>query len=157
MISAPAAVGSHVADVDTPALLIDLDALDLDETVPLAGQQQVELLGEQLVVVVEVVAEQRERLHERAAPHHDLRAPVREQVDGREVLEDADRVVGAENGDRARQPDAPGLGGNRGEHDRGELGAQIASSARRTYESAAAGFRGRGGPRARGGRGPRCR
>jgi 3-hydroxy-D-aspartate aldolase len=28
MISAPAAVGSHVSDVDTPALLIDLDALE---------------------------------------------------------------------------------------------------------------------------------
>src|SRR5215207_4223246 len=28
MISAPAAIGSHASDVDTPALLIDLDALE---------------------------------------------------------------------------------------------------------------------------------
>src|SRR3712207_2618645 len=51
-------------------------------------QEQVQLLGEQLVVVVERVAEQRERLDERPAPGHDLRAAVREQVDGRVLLED---------------------------------------------------------------------
>ena len=37
-------------------------------------EQQFELLGEQFVVVVEVVAEQRKRLDERAAPRHDLGA-----------------------------------------------------------------------------------
>ena len=60
-------------------------------------QQQVELLGEQLVVVVEVVAEQRERLGERAAPGHDLGAPAGEQVDGGEVLEHAHGVVRADS------------------------------------------------------------
>jgi hypothetical protein len=35
-------------------------------------KQEIELLGEQLVVVVEVEAEQREGLDERAAPSHDL-------------------------------------------------------------------------------------
>ena len=34
-----------------------------------------------------------------------------------EVLEDAHRVVGAEHGDRARQPDALGARGDRREHD----------------------------------------
>ena len=60
-------------------------------------QQQLELLDEQLVVVGEVVAEERERLDERAAPGHDLGAPAGEQVERREVLEHAHRVVGAEH------------------------------------------------------------
>ena len=82
-------------------------------------QQQLELLGEQLVVVVEVVAEERERLGERAAPGPDLRAAAREVVDGRELLEDAHGVVGAQHGDRAREADPLGLRGGRREHDGG--------------------------------------
>ena len=76
-------------------------------------QQQLELLGEELVVVVEVVAEEREGLDERAAPGHDLRAPVAQQVQGRELLEHADGVVRAQDAHRAGQPDvlrAPGGG-----------------------------------------------
>src|SRR5215207_6631132 len=57
-------------------------------------QQQLELLGEQLVVVVQVVTEQRKRLDERAAAGHDLRATVRDEVERGEVLEDAYGVVG---------------------------------------------------------------
>src|SRR5882672_12069519 len=68
-------------------------------------QQQPELLLEELVVVVEVVPEERERLDERAAPGHDLRAAVRDQVDLGELLEHAHRIVRAEDGDGARQPD----------------------------------------------------
>ena len=60
-------------------------------------EQQVELLGEELVVVVEVVAEEREGLDERAAAGHDLGAPAGEQVERREVLEDAHGVVRAEH------------------------------------------------------------
>ena len=58
-------------------------------------QQQLELLGEQRVVVVEVVAEEREGLDERAAPGHDLGAPAGQQVERGELLVDADRIVGA--------------------------------------------------------------
>ena len=54
-------------------------------------QQQLELFGEQRVVVAEVVAEQREGFDERAAPRHDLGATARQQVEGGELLEDADR------------------------------------------------------------------
>ena len=71
-------------------------------------QQQVELLGVELVVVVEVVAEEREGLDERAAPGHDLRAPARQQVDLGELLEDAHRIVGAQHRDRAREADPLG-------------------------------------------------
>ena len=88
-------------------------------------QQQLELLGEELVVVVEVVAEERERLDERAAPGHDLGAPAREQVERREVLEDAHRVVGAEHGDRARQPDALRALGGGAEHDGGRRDGEV--------------------------------
>ena len=80
-------------------------------------EQQLELLGEQLVVVVEVVAEQRERLGERAAAGHDLGASAREQVDLGELLEDPHRIVGAEHGDRAREPDPLGPHRDRGQHD----------------------------------------
>jgi hypothetical protein len=68
-------------------------------------QEQLELFGEQLVVVAQVVAEKRERLDERASAGHDLRATVRDQVERGEVLEDAHGVVGAQNRDRARQAD----------------------------------------------------
>ena len=97
-------------------------------------EQQLELLGEQLVVVVEVVAEQRERLDERAAAGHDLGAAAGEQVERREVLEHADGVVGAEHGDGARQADALGArGAAASEHDgrRGdrEVGAVVLADA----------------------------
>ena len=69
-------------------------------------QQQLELLGEQLVVVVEVVAEQREGLDERAASGHDLGPAARDEIDMGELLKDSDRVVGAEYGDRARESDS---------------------------------------------------
>ena len=81
-------------------------------------EQQLELLGEQLVVVVEVVAEQGEGLDERAAPGHDLGAPARQQVDLGELLKDAHRVIGAEYGHRARQADPLGLHRDRRQHHR---------------------------------------
>ena len=80
-------------------------------------EQQVELLGVELVVVLEVVAEEREGLDERAAAGHDLGAAAREQVDLGEVLEDTDRIVGAEHGDGAREADALGGDGRRGQRD----------------------------------------
>src|SRR3954462_8211779 len=96
-------------------------------------EQQLELLGEELVVVLQVVAEQREALDERAAPGHDLGPAAGEQVERREVLEDADGVVGAEDADGARQPDALGPRGRSRQHDRGrgdrELGAMMLADA----------------------------
>jgi hypothetical protein len=81
-------------------------------------EQEAELLGEELVVVVEVLAEQREGLDERAASGHDLGTTAGQEVDGGEVLEDADRVGRAQDGDRARQPDALRADGGGGECDR---------------------------------------
>jgi len=97
------------------------------------GQQQLEVLGEEVVVVVERITEKRERLDERASARHDLGPAAREQVEGREVLEDTDRIVGAEHGDRAREADRGRSFGRRGEHDsRGgdsELGPVVLADA----------------------------
>ncbi len=92
-------------------------------------QQPHELLLEEPVVVGEVVAEERERLDERATSDHDLGTAAREQVDGRKLLEDADRIVGAEHVDCAREPDPlrPHRGSRedgRGGRD-GEVGAVV--------------------------------
>ena len=88
-----------------------------------------ELPFEQLVVVAEVVPEQRERLDERAAADHDLRSAFRDEVDGRELLEHADRVVRAEDGHGAREPDPrrPRRGGCQHHRRRrhGELGPVV--------------------------------
>src|SRR5205085_585083 len=88
-------------------------------------EQPEELLLEEAVVVAELVAEERERLDERAAAGHDLRPAVREQVDGRELLVDADRVVGAEDADGARQADALRARGRGGEDDRGRGDGEV--------------------------------
>jgi len=80
-------------------------------------QEELELFFEELVVIRQVVAEQRERLRERAAARHDLGAAVRDEVEGREILEDTHRIVRADDADRARQADALGARGRGSEHD----------------------------------------
>src|SRR2546430_17596505 len=45
-----------------------------------------------------------------AAPRHDLRASTRDEVERGEVLEDPDRIVGAQHAHRARVPDLRGAG-----------------------------------------------
>jgi hypothetical protein len=91
--------------------------------------EQVDLLVEEHLVVTQVVAEERKRLGEGAAPEDHLGAPVRQRVDGREALEDADRVVGAEHGHPGGQVDARGLRRDPGEYRLGgrdrELGAVV--------------------------------
>ena len=71
-------------------------------------QQQVELLGEERVVVFEVETEERERLDERAAAGDDFGAAVGDEVERGEFLEDADWIGGAEDGDGAGKADAFG-------------------------------------------------
>jgi hypothetical protein len=96
-------------------------------------EQEVELLGEQLVVVLEVMAEEGEGLDERPPAGHDLGPTARHQVDGREVLEDADGVRGAQHGHRAREPDALRAHRGRPQHHRrgrdGEVGAVVLADA----------------------------
>jgi hypothetical protein len=92
-------------------------------------QQQVQFLGEQRVVVGGVVAEQRERLDERAAAGDDLRTAAADQVQAGEVLVHPDRIRHPEQRGRAGQPDQRGPGrGGRQHHGRGggeEFGAVV--------------------------------
>ena len=81
-------------------------------------KEQLELFGKELVVIGEVVAEERERLDERAAPGHDLRASAREQVESGELLEYSHRVVGAEDRDGAGDSDSLGAHGRGSKYDR---------------------------------------
>ena len=96
-------------------------------------QQALELLREERVVVAQVVPEEREGLDERAAADHDLRSAAREHVERRELLEDPDRVVRAQDGDGAREADARRPRGHCCEHDcrcgDGEVGAVVLADA----------------------------
>ena len=96
-------------------------------------QQQVELLREQRLVVVELLAEQRERLDEGAAAGHDLGAAARELVERGELLHHAYGIVGAEHGDGAGEADARGARGGGRQHDgrrrHGEVGAVVLADA----------------------------
>lgn len=80
-------------------------------------QQQVELLGEQRVIVRQALPEDGKRLGECAAARDDLGAAVADQVESGEVLVDADGVQHAQHRDRAGQPDGLGAGGDGGEDD----------------------------------------
>ncbi len=79
--------------------------------------QQGIVLYEQLIVAVEVVAEQRERLDERTSSGHDLGAATRYEIQRGEVLEDADGVGGGQNRSRTGQSDVLSLGGDRRQDD----------------------------------------
>ena len=81
-------------------------------------EQQLELLGEQLVVVAQVVTEEWERLDERSASRHDLGASAGDQVEVGELLKDPHRILGGENGHGAREPDLSRQRGNRGQRRR---------------------------------------
>ena len=97
------------------------------------GGEERELLLEQVVVVLERVAEQRERLGERAAAEDHLGAAVGDGVEGGEALVDADGVVGAEDGDGGAELDPRGPGGDGGQDDfggaDGEVGAVVLADA----------------------------
>jgi hypothetical protein len=75
-------------------------------------QEQVEVLGEQGVVVLEAVAEQGERVDERAAADDHLGAAFGEKVEGGELLEGPYGVDGAQDRHGAREADALGPGGS---------------------------------------------
>ncbi len=83
------------------------------------SEKQVKLLGEELVIVGEVVTEQREGFDEGPSPGHDLRTPPGKQIERCELLEDADRIVRGKYGDGACELDAfRALGGGSERHDR---------------------------------------
>ena len=83
------------------------------------GEEEVELFGEEIVVVFELEAEEGEGFDERAAADDHLGAAVGDEVEGGEVLKDADGVGGAEDGDGRGEADVRGAGGGCGEDDGG--------------------------------------
>lgn len=92
-------------------------------------EEEVEFFDEEVVVVLEVQAEEGEGLDKGAAADDDLGAAAREEVEGGELLEDADGVCGAEDGDGAGEANLLGAGGCGGEDDGGSgvevLGAVV--------------------------------
>ena len=72
-------------------------------------QQQLESVIEVLVVALEVLSEEREGLQVSAATGGDFRPSLADQVQRREVLEDADRIGAGEHRDGAGQADVLGL------------------------------------------------
>jgi len=82
-------------------------------------QQQVQLLGEQVVELGDVLAEQGERFGECAAAGDDLGPTVADQVEGGEILIHPDRVQDTQHGCGGGERDATGRPSDRGVHDRG--------------------------------------
>ena len=91
----------------------------VDECVLAEVEEEVEFLGEEVVVVLEIEAEEREGLDEGAAADDDFCAATGDEVEGGELLEDADGIGGAEDGDGAGETDLRGAGGRGGEDDGG--------------------------------------
>ncbi len=96
-------------------------------------EEQVELLGEDVVVVIEGVAEEGKRLDEGAPTDQQLGPARRHQVEGGVLLEDPNRVIGAEDGHRREEPDPRGPPGrgrqDRGRRRRGEVGTVVLAQA----------------------------
>ncbi len=92
-------------------------------------EQELELLGEERVVVFELEAEEGEGLDEGSAASDNLGASIGNEVEGGELLEDADRVSGGEDGDGGVEADAFGARGGGGQDNGGggvkELGAMV--------------------------------
>ena len=81
------------------------------------GQQQVELLGEEGVIVLELQPKQLKRLDKRASSDHDFRAAVREEIERGEFLKDSHGVGCAQHRHGAGQTNSLGPGGYCGEND----------------------------------------
>ena len=88
-------------------------------------EQLEELLLEQPVVVAQVEAEEREGLDEGAAADHHLRASAGEEVEGRELLVQADRNGRAQHGHGAREANALRARCHGGENDSGGRDGEV--------------------------------
>ena len=89
-------------------------------------REEPQLVLEELLVAIHVVAEQGVRLGERTAAENHFGASVRERVERGEALEDAHRVVGAEHGDGGPEENARRAAGDRAEDDLGRGDREVA-------------------------------
>jgi hypothetical protein len=80
------------------------------------GEEEIEFFGEEVIVVFELEAEEREGFDEGAAAGDDFGSAVREEVEGGELLEDANGIGGAKNGDGGGETDGCGSSGCSGEN-----------------------------------------
>ena len=71
-------------------------------------EEQIELLGEERVIVVQLEPEQGKRLDERTPAHHHLRPALRQQVERGELLEHPHRVGRAQDRDGTGQANLAG-------------------------------------------------
>ncbi len=85
-------------------------------------EEEVELLGEELVVELGVVAEERIGLDEGAATDDDLGATLGDEIKSGEVLEDANGIVGAEDRNCRREADVLCARSSSGQQDCGRRG-----------------------------------
>lgn len=69
------------------------------------SEEEVEFLGEEVIVVFELEAEEREGFDEGAAAGDNFGAAIGDEVQGGELLKDADGVCGAEDCDGAAEAD----------------------------------------------------
>src|SRR6202044_792361 len=82
-------------------------------------EEEVELLGEEIVVVLELEAEEREGFDEGAAAGDDFGAAAGDEIECSELLKDPDRVCCAEDSDCAGEADLGCARGCCGEDDCG--------------------------------------
>jgi len=82
-------------------------------------EQQLQFFGEQRIVVLEPVPEERERIDKGSPPDDHFGASVRQQIESGKVLEHPHRVCGAENGDGAGESDSLRASGRGGKDDGG--------------------------------------
>src|SRR5260370_4062677 len=81
------------------------------------AREQVELLLEQVLVIVEVVPEEGERLDQRAAAGDQLGPAIRHRVEGGKLGVHPNGVLRAQDGDGSSEPNAFGSPGDRGQDD----------------------------------------
>ena len=87
--------------------------------------EQIELLLEQLFVLAQIEAEQREGFGERAAAEDHLGTAIGCGIHRGEALEHADRIIRAQYRHRRAEPDPLGACGDRREHDLGRGDREI--------------------------------
>jgi hypothetical protein len=77
------------------------------------AREQIELLLEELLVVAEVESEERERLRQRTATDNELRAAVRDGVEGGELGVHPNGILRTQHGHGCAEPDAFGSASDR--------------------------------------------
>ena len=101
-----------------------MTARPVDVGVLAEREEEVELFGEEVVIVFELEAEEGKGFDEGATPGDDFGAAVGDEIEGGELLKDANRVGGAEDGDGRGETDVFGEGGCGGEDD-GRSGVEL--------------------------------